>query len=178
MPKELGFHYLDSVRASFRKQRALAEAALEQVMDEDFFRALSPGSNSLAIIVKHVAGNLKSRWTRFLDTDGEKPDRNRDREFEDDPSQTRLEVMDRWHEGWSILFQTIDGLAADDLLRSVTVRNEPLTVVEAITRQIDHYGNHAGQIVYLAKYFAGDRWVSLSVPRKPRGHGQPKGQPK
>lgn len=172
---ELGSHYLINVRATFRKQRALAEAALDQVSESDFFRAPSPGSNSLAIIVKHVAGNLKSRWTRFLETDGEKPDRNRDGEFEDDRSHTRLELMDRWEEGWSILFQTIDELAADDLLRSVSIRNEPLTVVEAITRQIDHYGNHVGQIVYLSKLFAGDRWRTLSMPRKPRAHlEQPK----
>lgn len=166
MPQELGFHYLNTVRTTFRKQRALAEAALAQVGDADFFRAPSPGSNSLAIIVKHVAGNLKSRWTRFLDTDGEKPDRNRDGEFEDDPRQTRRELMERWDQGWSILFQTIDALAAEDLLRSVTIRNEPHRVVEAITRQIDHYANHVGQIIYLAKYFAGDRWTTLSMPRK------------
>lgn len=174
MPQELGFHYLNTVRATFRKQRALAEAALEQVGDADFFRAPSSGSNSLAIIVKHVAGNLKSRWTRFLDTDGEKPDRNRDGEFEDDPGQTRLELMERWDQGWSILFQTIDTLAADDLLRSVTIRNEPHMVLEAITRQIDHYGNHVGQIVYLAKHYAGDRWTTLSMPRKtPAGQKRP-----
>lgn len=168
MTQELGFHYLNTVRTTFRKQRALAEAALGQVGDADFFRAPSPGSNSLAIIVKHVAGNLKSRWTRFLDTDGEKPDRNRDVEFEDEPGQTRLELMERWDQGWSILFETIDGLAADDLLRSVTIRNEPHRVVEAITRQIDHYANHVGQIVYLSKHFAGDQWATLSTPRKHR----------
>lgn len=168
MLQELGFHLLETVRTTYRKQRALAEAALKQVRDEDFFRAPSPDSNSLAIIVKHVAGNLKSRWTRFLETDGEKPDRNRDAEFEDDAGQTRGEIMEKWDAGWSVLFQAIDGLAADDALRSVMIRNEPLTVVEALLRQIDHYGNHVGQIVYLAKHFAGDQWTTLSVPRKQR----------
>lgn len=156
---------LDDYAVTFRKQKELAERALAQVDDAAFFAVLDAESNSLAVIVQHVAGNQRSRWRDFLTADGEKPDRNRDGEFELAPGATRADVMARWDEGWSLLFDALAGLAPDDLLRTVTIRGEPHSVLQAIDRQLVHYAQHAGQIVLLAKHWAGPAWRTLSIPR-------------
>jgi hypothetical protein len=161
----LARHLLADYEASFRKQKELAERALAQVDDDAFSRTLDPESNSLAVIVQHVAGNLRSRFRYFLTTDGEKPDRNRDGEFELAEGASRVELMTRWDADWAILFETLAGLAPDDLLRPVTIRGEPHTVVQALDRALAHYAQHAGQIVLLAKHWAGPAWRTLSIPR-------------
>jgi hypothetical protein len=175
-PGALGAHMLADARDQFRSQRKLAEAALEQVDDEAYFAQLDGESNSIAIVVKHIAGNLRSRWRDFLTTDGEKPDRHRDTEFEIGPigtpeerAQQRAALDAAWREGWEILEQALAPLGPDDLLRTVTIRGEPHSVVQAIHRQISHYGNHVGQIVLLAKHARGAEWKTLSVPRGKSG---------
>lgn len=162
---ELGRHYLDDALLTLRKYRGLSERALGQVDDEGFFRTIDPGSNSLALIVKHVAGNQRSRWRDFLTSDGEKPDRNRDSEFEREPVDTRAGLMARWNDGWELALGAIGALGPADLLRTVTIRGEPHSVLQAIERQVAHYAHHAGQILFLAKHLAGDRWRSLSIPK-------------
>ena len=149
----------------FRSIRRQAEKALAQVSDRDFFATLDPESNSIAMIVKHIAGNLRSRWTDFLTSDGEKPDRRRDTEFERDAADTRQSLMTRWEEGWRILFANVEPLTNEDLLREVPIRGEPHTVVRAINRQLTHYAGHVSQIVLLSKHWAGDKWQTLSIPR-------------
>lgn len=149
---------------SFRKYKQLAEQAMEQVSDEEFFVQIDEESNSIALIVKHIAGNQHSRWTDFLTTDGEKPDRHRDTEFEL-IGDTRESLMDFWENGWQILFNMLDTLNEDDFSRSVTIRGEPHTVVEAINRQLTHYSYHIGQIVFLAKHLKAAEWNNLSVER-------------
>jgi len=157
--------FLDDALRQFRKSRALAEAALAQVDEAQFFTALGPDENSLALLVKHVAGNQASRWTDFLTTDGEKPGRRRDAEFEREPGDTRAALMARWERGWGLLFAALLPLQEADLARVVTIRGEPHTVLQAITRQQNHYAWHAGQIVFLARHLRGARWTSLSIPR-------------
>ncbi|HEY7862851.1 MAG TPA: DUF1572 family protein [Thermoanaerobaculia bacterium] len=159
------FGYLEDARMSLRKYRRMAEKAMEPISDEEFFRRLDPESNSVAIIVKHVSGNMRSRWRDFLTTDGEKPDRERDSEFEEAPGETRAQVMARWDEAWRLLFDAIDPLRDEDLARTVRIRGEEHTVLQAINRQLTHYAGHIGQIVFLAKHLAGPRWKSLSIPR-------------
>jgi hypothetical protein len=154
----------DSV-AIFHQFKKLAEAALAQVSDEQLQTVLDPESNSLALIVKHMAGNMRSRWTDFLTTDGEKPDRNRDREFEDPPA-TRAELMQLWEEGWNRLFGALEPLTDADLGRTITIRSEAHSVMQAINRQVAHYAYHCGQIVFLAKHLQSENWKCLSVPRK------------
>jgi uncharacterized damage-inducible protein DinB len=156
-------YHSDAVR-SFRSYKKLAERAIEQVSDEEFFAAIDAESNSLAVIVKHIAGNLHSRWRDFLTTDGEKPDRNRDTEFEM-IGDTRESLMDFWERGWQTLFDSLERLSEDDFARTVTIRGEPHTVVEAINRQLTHYSYHVGQIVFLAKHLRSSEWKNLSVPR-------------
>jgi uncharacterized damage-inducible protein DinB len=156
-------YHSDAVR-SFRSYKKLAERAIEQVSDEEFFAAIDAESNSLAVIVKHIAGNLHSRWRDFLTTDGEKPDRNRDTEFEM-IGDTRESLMDFWERGWQTLFDSLERLSEDDFARTVTIRGEPHTVVEAINRQVTHYSYHVGQIVFLAKHLRSSEWKNLSVPR-------------
>jgi hypothetical protein len=156
-------YHSDAVR-SFRSYKKLAERAVEQVSDEEFFAAIDAESNSLAVIVKHIAGNLHSRWRDFLTTDGEKPNRNRDTEFEM-IGDTRESLMDFWERGWQTLFDSLERLTEDDLARTVTIRGEPHTVVEAINRQLTHYSYHVGQIVFLAKHLKSSGWRNLSVPR-------------
>src|SRR3982751_3696061 len=153
----------DAIR-SFRGYKVLAERALEQVSDEDFYRQIDPESNSIAVIVKHLAGNLISRWTDFLTTDGEKPTRDRDTEFEL-IEDTRESLMHFWERGWKELFGALEPLAAEDLSRKVMIRGEPHTIVEAINRQLTHYSYHIGQIVFLAKHFQSSEWKTLSVPK-------------
>jgi len=157
--------YLEDSLTLFAYYKKLAERAMEQVSDTDLFATLDDDANSIALIVKHMAGNMRSRWTDFLTTDGEKPDRNRDSEFEEPPS-TRAELLAMWESGWDCVFAAIRPLTETDLARTITIRGEAHSVMQAINRQLAHYPHHAGQIVLLAKHFAGGTWQSLSVPRK------------
>ena len=165
MDTALAKHYLEDALRNFRDYKKLAERAFEQVTDEEFFRALDEESNSLAVIIKHMSGNMLSRWTNFLTTDGEKPDRNRDMEFVISPLTTRDEVMGRWEQGWRCLFDALEALRPEDLLRKVLIRGEEHSVVEAVNRQLTHYSYHTGQLVFLAKHFRATDWKSLTVPR-------------
>jgi uncharacterized damage-inducible protein DinB len=158
--------YLQVSREEFRRLQALAEKALKQVSDEAFFAALGREDNSLAVLVKHVAGNLHSRWQDFLTSDGEKPDRHRDGEFEIDPEQSRQALMEFWQTGWQELFKALDPLEDSQLDVPVTIRGEGLTVLQAVQRQLAHYAYHVGQVVLLAKHHAGEAWQSLSIPRR------------
>jgi len=165
MTTDLAAHYLDEARRQFRGHKRMAEGAMAQLSDQDFFVTLDPEANSVAILVKHLAGNMRSRFTDFLTTDGEKPDRFRDREFELSAGTTRAEVMKWWEEGWNCVFAAIESLKPKDVMRTVTVRGEPHTVMQAINRQIAHYAQHTGQIVLLAKHLRGSEWKTLSIPR-------------
>ena len=148
-----------------RKLKAQADKAISQTSDEHFFATLDPEANSIALIMKHMAGNMRSRWTDFLTTDGEKPDRDRDREFETSGADTRASVTALWEDGWSRLFSAITPLSPADLSKMVQVRREAHSVLEAINRQMTHYAAHIGQIVLLAKHHAGADWQTLSIPR-------------
>lgn len=167
-PDALGAHYIENALSNFRQLKSLADRALAQVSDEEFFRQLDPESNSLALVVKHVAGNLRSRWQDFLTADGEKPDRRRDSEFVVE-GDTRASLNEAWERGWSILFREVGALAPADLLREVRIRGEAHTVVAAINRQLTHYGNHVGQIVFLAKHLRSQDWRTLSIARGASG---------
>ncbi len=156
--------YLEDSLTLFRYYKKLAERAMEQVTDEELFALLDEEANSIAIVVKHMAGNMRSRWTDFLTTDGEKPDRHRDSEFVA-PPVTRTALLDLWEDGWMQVFRALAPLSDADLARTVTIRGEAHSVMQAINRQLAHYAQHVGQIVMLAKHFAHDRWQSLSVPR-------------
>jgi Protein of unknown function (DUF1572) len=156
--------YLEDSLAIFRQYKKVAEAAMAQVTDEQLTAVLDKESNSIATIVKHMSGNMRSRWTDFLTTDGEKPDRDRDSEFVDPPA-TRKALLDAWEDGWSRLFHALEPLSEADLGRSVTIRGEAHSVMQTVNRQVAHYGLHVGQIVLLAKHFACDRWKSLSIPK-------------
>jgi len=156
--------YLEDSLAVLRYYKKLAERAMDQVADEHLFATLDAEANSIAIIVKHLTGNMRSRWTDFLTTDGEKPNRNRDREFVDPPA-TREVLLRDWEDGWACVFATLEPLTEKDLTRTVTIRGEAHSVMQAINRQLAHYPHHVGQIVLLAKHFACDHWHSLSVPR-------------
>lgn len=158
--------YLDDSVARFKEMKGLAEKAIAQIGDDDFLRIVVDESNSVATIVKHIAGNLRSRWTEFLTTDGEKPDRNRDSEFESEIEDTRNNLMKKWEASWKILFDTLNSLKESDLTKAVTIRGQEHKVVEAINRQLTHYGYHVGQIVFLAKFFASSNWQTLSIPRR------------
>ncbi len=156
--------YLQDAIQVFRYYKTLAERAMVQVGDEQLFTTLDHEGNSIAVIVKHMAGNMRSRWTDFLTTDGEKANRNRDSEFVDPPA-TRAGLMAVWEEGWKCLFDALEPLTDDDLGRKVTIRGEAHSVMQAVNRQLAHYPHHAGQIVLLAKHFACERWQTLSVAR-------------
>jgi Protein of unknown function (DUF1572) len=157
--------YLEDVVRQFHGQKKLAEKALAQVSDDEFFHRLDPGSNSIALIVKHLAGNMRSRWSDFLTSDGEKPDRRRDSEFEVAESDTRAGLMGRWEQGWGCVFGAVEALKPEDLVKTVAIRGEPHSVLKAVNRQLTHYAHHIGQIVFLAKHLAGPRWKTLSIPR-------------
>ena len=144
--------------------KKMAEGAMAQVTDDQLFAALDPEMNSIALIVKHMAGNMRSRWTDFLTTDGEKPDRHSDTEFENPPS-TRVAILEAWERGWALVFEALEPLSDADLARTVTIRGEPHSVMQAINRQIAHYAMHIGQIIFLAKHLQASNWQSLSVPR-------------
>ena len=156
-------YHADALR-TFRSYKSLAEGALGQISEEEFFAQLDPESNSVALLVKHLAGNMHSRWHDFLTSDGEKPDRDRDTEFEI-IGDTRDGLMEYWETGWQTLFSNIEPLASDDFSHTITIRGEPHTVVEAINRQLTHYAYHIGQIVFLAKHFRSSFWKTLSVPK-------------
>ncbi len=156
--------YLPDAVRQLRKYRRLADRAARQVDDTQFFAAPAPHMNSIAIVMKHVAGNMRSRWTDFLTSDGEKPSRRRDTEFVIEPGDTRGSLTDRWNAAWDLTIAVIEGLAPADLDRTVTVRGEPHSVLEAVNRQLVHYAYHVGQIVLIARAFAGDRWEWLSIP--------------
>ena len=156
--------YLEDSLAIFHYYKRLGDRAMEQVSDEQLFARLDEDVNSIAIVVKHMAGNMRSRWTDFLTSDGEKPNRNRDSEFVDPPA-TRQALLDEWEEGWAVVFGALEPLSDADLGRTVTIRNEAHSVMQAINRQMAHYAHHVGQIVLLAKHLAHDHWQSLSVPR-------------
>jgi len=165
MAYEVSKHYLDEARRQMRGHKRMGESAMAQLRDEDFLVTLDPESNSVAILVKHLAGNMRSRFTDLLTSDGEKPDRFRDREFEVTPATTRADVMKWWEEGWARVFAAIDPLTPEDVMRMVTIRGEPHTALQAINRQIAHYAQHIGQIVLLAKHLRSSEWQTLSIPR-------------
>jgi hypothetical protein len=156
--------YLADIRRAFTNYRTLAERALEQVSDEQLWTAIDPEANSIAVIMQHVAGNLRSRFLDFLTTDGEKPDRNRDAEFEPQGG-SRTALRERWDEAWRITLGSLDALSAEDLSRPIQIRGEAFAVVEALDRSITHTAYHVGQIVFIAKHFAGPAWRSLSIPK-------------
>lgn len=156
--------YVEDSLELLRYYKTLAERAMEQVSDAQLFETLNQESNSIGIVVKHMAGNMRSRWTDFLTTDGEKPDRDRDMEFVQPPA-TRAQLLQLWEDGWLHVFSALEPLSDADLGRTVTIRGEAHSVMQAINRQVAHYAHHVGQIVMLAKFYAQDRWQSLSVPR-------------
>ena len=156
--------YLEDSVALFRFYKKMGEGAIEQITDDQLFVTLDDEMNSIAIIVKHMAGNMRSRWTDFLTSDGEKPDRNRDADFVE-PPVTREDLLRLWNEGWERVFSALTPLSDADLERKVTIRGEAHSVMQAINRQIAHYAYHCGQIVFLAKHFKASKWKSLSVPR-------------
>ncbi len=164
MAHKLSTSYIEDSLSLFRYYKKLAESAMEQVSDAQLFATLDEEMNSIAIIVKHMAGNMWSRWTSFLTSDGEKPDRNRDSEFVD-PAATRADLMQAWNNGWHSVFEALEPLSDSDLQRTVTIRGEAHSVMQAINRQIAHYAYHCGQIVFLAKHWKGGEWKSLSVPQ-------------
>src|SRR5215470_8577794 len=175
---DVASHYLAEIQRQLRGHKRIAEAAMSQLDDRDLFTVIDPESNSIAILIKHMAGNARSRFTNFLTSDGEKPDRLRDREFEITATTTREEVMRWWEEGWSYVFSTLDALKPEDLTRTVTIRQEPHTVLQALNRALAHYAQHVGQIVFLAKHLRSEDWKTLSVPRgksEDYKSGSPKG---
>lgn len=157
--------YLTDILRMFRSYRALGEAALARTPDEHLHTQLDANSNSLAVVARHVSGNLRSRFRDFLTTDGEKPDRDRDREFEVPGSVTRAEIAQQWNEAWTIALESIEALTVEDLCRTVTIRGEAFLVIEALNRSVTHIAYHVGQMVYLARHFAGPGWTSLSIPK-------------
>jgi Protein of unknown function (DUF1572) len=162
-------HLLQDVGVQFRKLKKLAEDAIAQVQDDELSAALDEESNSIAVIVKHMAGNLRSRFTDFLTTDGEKPNRNRDGEFEGyGDAVGRAHIIADWESGWRTLFEALDALTPSDLLRDVYIRGERHSVVQALNRQLTHHAYHVGQIVFLAKHFRSAEWKTLSMPRRRR----------
>ncbi len=162
---DIAANYLEEARKQMRGHKRMAEAAMAQLADQDFFVAIDPESNSVAVLVKHLAGNMRSRFTGFLTSDGEKSDRFRDREFEINAGTKRADVMQWWEDGWSCVMRAIDALKPEDVMLTVTIRGEPHTVLQAINRQIAHYAQHTGQIVFLAKHLKSGEWKTLSIPR-------------
>jgi hypothetical protein len=162
---DLGRHYLAEALKGFRALKTQGERAIAQVSDQKLFATLDAEANSIAVLVKHLAGNMRSRWTDFLTSDGEKPDRRRDTEFELGPSTARAEVLAWWEAGWKQVLDSVGALSPEDLMREVKIRGEPHTVLEAINRQLTHYAGHVAQIVLLAKHESGPEWKTLSIPR-------------
>jgi uncharacterized damage-inducible protein DinB len=164
MALEFTTSYLADSLTLFRQYKTMAERAMEQLSDDQLFAAIDEEANSIAIIVKHMTGNMRSRWVDFLTTDGEKPDRQRDSEFVE-PPDSRAALMEMWENGWACVFQALEPLTDADLGRRVTIRGEAHSVMQAVNRQMAHYGMHTGQIVLLAKHFKGADWKSLSIPK-------------
>jgi len=162
---DLAAHYLEEIKRQFRGHKRVGEAAMAQLEDMDFFVTLDPESNSVAALVKHIAGNARSRFTDFLTRDGEKPDRFRDEEFEVSAKTTREEVLRWWEQAWSHVFSALDLLQPEHVQRTVTIRQEPHTVMQALNRALAHYAQHIGQIVFLAKHLRSSQWQTLSIPR-------------
>jgi len=158
-------NYLDDARKGMRAYKKLAEKAFDQLKDDEYFITLDEESNSVAVVMKHIAANMLSRWTDFLTSDGEKPDRNRDYEFVILPETTKDDMRAYWERGWQCVFEALDPLQIEDLARTVYIRGEEHTVVQAINRQLTHYAYHIGQIVFLAKHFRATDWQTLSMPR-------------
>ena len=158
-------HLLDEIRRQLRGHKRMAEGAIAQLKDEDLLVAIDPESNSVAVLVKHISGNMRSRFTDFLTSDGEKPDRHRDQEFKLSGKTTREDLMRWWEEGWACMFAALDSLTPDDLMRTVYIRQEAHTVTQALNRALAHYAFHIGQIVFLAKHLCSNEWKTLSVPR-------------
>jgi len=156
--------YLEDSISIFRYYKRLADEAVAQLSDEQLYESIDPEMNSIAVIIKHMSGNMRSRWSDFLTMDGEKPWRNRDTEFEQ-PPPTREALLDLWEEGWQTLFSALEPLTESDLGRTVTIRGEPHSVMQTINRQLAHYPYHCGQIIFWAKHLRADNWRSLSVPR-------------
>ena len=160
-----GNHFLETTIGVFKNYKSLAEKSFAQLQTEqDFHFAPDAESNSIALLIKHISGNMISRWTDFLTTDGEKPNRNRDDEFVD-RAETREQLMEKWNTGWRVFFDTLNSLKEEDLLKKITIRQEELTVLQALTRQTAHYSYHVGQIVFLAKHLRSADWRSLSIPK-------------
>ena len=164
-PATLGDIYLADITQRLQKDKSLADRAMAQIDDATFFAQLDEEANSIAVLVKHIAGNMRSRWQDFLTTDGEKPDRDRDSEFIITPDDTRAALMARWEANWQMFFATLAGLTGDDLTRTIYIRREPHTVVSAIDRQLSHYAYHIGQIVLLAKHAKSAEWKTLTIAR-------------
>jgi len=164
MSEKILQNFLDETIESFRSYKKLAEKSFAQVSDEEFFKVIDAEANSMAAITKHIGGNLHSRWTNFLTSDGEKPDRNRDSEFVAD-DDTRESLMQFWENGWNRLFETLQSLTVEDLEKIVQIRGEDFTVVKAINRAAMHTASHIGQITFLAKHFRSSEWKTLSVPK-------------
>src|ERR1700677_4643706 len=158
-------HYIEEAHRQMRGHKRLAEGAMAQLKDQELFVTLDSESNSVAVIVKHMAGNMRSRFTDFLTTDGEKPDRYRDQEFELSSATTRADLTKWWEEGWARVFDAIESLKPEDVMRTVTIRGEPHTVLQAVNRQIAHYAGHIAQIIFLAKHLRSSEWKTLSIPR-------------
>jgi len=164
MNATLGQTYLESVIKRLMTYKTLGDATFSQLIDKDFHYQPNPTSNSIAVIINHMAGNMISRWTNFLTEDGEKPGRNRDLEFTD-PNLGKEDLLALWEKGWSCLIDTLRSLTADDLMKTITIRHEPLIAVDAINRQLAHYPHHVGQIVYIGKMIRGEAWQSLSISK-------------
>jgi hypothetical protein len=162
---DIGSEFLKDALHTLRTYKKMADESIAQVSDVELFRQIDPESNSIAIIVKHMAGNMRSRWTDFLTSDGDKPDRHRDTEFEVSPGTTRAQLMESWEEGWKLTSDAITPLTAADLGRTVTIRGKKLSVLQAINRQLMHYAGHVNQIILLAKHFRGAEWKTLSIPK-------------
>ncbi|MGI8495733.1 MAG: DUF1572 family protein [Pyrinomonadaceae bacterium] len=164
MFEQIAENYLQETIAAFESYKKLAEKSFAQLSDEEFFKAIDAEANSIAAVAKHIGGNLRSRWTDFLTTDGEKPDRNRDSEFVAE-NDTRQSVMQIWETGWQTLFDSLNALAPEDLVKTITIRSEIYTMTRAALRSLAHTASHIGQIILLAKHFRSGEWQTLSVPK-------------
>ena len=162
---DLGQAYLKAVTKRFMEAKITTEKAIEQLSEIELFWTPDEESNSIAIIIKHMSGNMVSRWTQFFTTDGEKPNRNRDDEFVGD-LKTKEQVMELWNLGWDTFLSALKDINEDQLLKTITIRNEPHSVIEAIERQMYHYSYHVGQIIYIAKHLKSSDWKSLTIPRE------------
>ena len=158
-------NYFEDALSALKAYKKLAEKAIAQLKDEEFFVTLDEEGNSVAVVMKHMAGNMLSRWTDFLTSDGEKPNRNRDMEFVIEPHTSKDDVLAYWERGWKSVFDALEPLRPEDFEKKVTIRGEKHTIVQAINRQLMHYSYHIGQIVFLAKHFRSAEWRSLSIPR-------------